>query len=190
MMDKKEKQILFSIEMVKAIIDGKKTMTRRVVKNIPLDAEFFGINYYGEFVFKTNIFDIEGKTFVIKPKYQVGDILYVKETWGEFNGKYFYRCDPLPLGIKWKSARYMPRKAARIFLKVTNLSVERLQKISEKEAIKEGVMLVYNHILYNSCLDSFMCLWHDLNAKRGHGWDENPYVWVIEFERIDNYEQN
>jgi hypothetical protein len=141
-----------------------------------------------------------------KPPYIEGDILYVRETWiktGRINPKYLYRAD-YPDYSPFKPSIHMPREAARLFLKVKNVRVEQLQKITEKDAKAEGVFAI-------SCLDlpelpmsliepggmygkgvvsfhsfkaAFYKTWDSLSAKRGHSWASNPWVWVIEFERI------
>lgn len=124
------KPILFNTQMVRAILDGRKTCTRRIVK--PQPTAHYGVQ-------------------CIKPPYQPGDILYVRETWSlRFDGeKYFYRADKNTSreekrlldynDVKWRPSIHMPKEAARIWLKVTNVRVERLQDISGEDLIKEGI---------------------------------------------------
>lgn len=209
----KEKPILFSTEMVKAILDGRKKMTRRVVKVANPD-EWEPTNdcrnsKYGAtvpcYISRKVATEERG---VYYPRYDVGDILWVKETWNDISTKphiahtYTYRADWASDYVQnsgpWKSSRSMPRKAARIFLRVTNVRVERLQDITEDQIFKEGTP--YTQEDYDSwknsdavCRDRnafaymrgcFKNLWDSLNKKRGYGWDTNPWVWVYEFERV------
>jgi hypothetical protein len=207
--------ILFNIEMVKAILNGKKTCTRRIVKGyIPTDAEFGytaftpkdAISCRG--TFETDHQEYGEKFF--KLPYQPGDILYVRETWSEIKNadgshkKYVYKAsDQYPFGesryiikFNWKPSIHMPKEAARIWLKVTNVRVERLQNITEAEAILEGatnnIAFIhspdneYDHI--HTAREHFIDIWNSTIKKGGidkYGWDANPFVWVIEFEWCD-----
>jgi len=199
----KQKPILFSTEMVRAIIEGRKTQTRRVIKPQPPK----GLKPY------------QGYPGVIDCRpYQPGCILWVRETWADLHGMGFgndprtdkpfqfaYAADIIPgsdgdrirkeYGIKWKPSIYMPRKAARLFLRAKNVRVERLQDISEEDAIAEGIHWTKEGPLHAHYLDNkldawlkwlakeaFASLWNSINAKRGYGWETNPWVWVIEFE--------
>jgi hypothetical protein len=194
------KPILFSTPMVQAILDDRKTQTRRVIKDKDI------INRFDIDVDGKPIAYIDQETGDSYPptaiaKYQVGDILWVRETWSkDENGEYVYRTnygttedDSFPPSMfKWKPSIHMPREAARIFLRVTNVRVERLQEITPKDAWEEGCRIGNffpweKHIpeLQQQCRDIlFKSLWDGLNAKRGYGWDTNPWVWVIEFERV------
>lgn len=130
--------------------------------------------------------------------YQPGDILWVRETFYHayatttVNGleyvlenTYYYKADypSDKLNPPWKPSIFMPREAARIFLRVTNVRVERLSEITEEDAIAEGIRIGIGGMPYFSCREAFAALWNSLNAKRGYGWDSNPWVWVISFER-------
>ena len=144
------KPILFNTEMVRAILDGRKTVTRRVI-DVPQGFKFLGWNMdsgdhiqYGECTFISD----NGITQIIrKPKYKINDVLYVRETF--FKSKYkefYYMADNkwttlknLGISFKWKPSIHMPKEAARIFLRVTNVRVERLQDITEEQAMLEGV---------------------------------------------------
>ncbi|GMO28587.1 MAG: hypothetical protein Ta2B_09350 [Termitinemataceae bacterium] len=151
----------------------------------------------------------ETRSNVIFPKYQVGDVLWVREKWSDFyvpEVSIIFKADKHCVSdeLKWKPSIHMPREAARIFLKVRNVCVERLQNISEEDAKAEGVnsnKFVNDYGCGYKCpkihkcqycseskLQSraFMCLWDSLYAKKGYGWDTNPYVWVYEFERVEN----
>jgi len=206
------KPIIFSTPMVQAILAGRKSMTRRVIKDKDITNNFD--------------IDIDGSVYAyIDPetgdscpptaiaKYQVGDILWVRETWSrDENGEYVYRTnygttedDSFPPSMfRWRPSIHMPREAARIFLKVTNVRVERLQDITEEDAIAEGVSWLdeacYSNNGWTPTLydldsggspvfrDGFTALWDSINAKRGYGWETNPWVWVIEFEKISKDE--
>ena len=200
------KPIIFSTPMVQAILAGRKTQTRRIVKPQPSS----GIRK-SVFV-KSGLEDGHGRE--IKPRYQPSDILWVRETFCEvpyehnhvsIKGgyitipKYAYKADSERdyTGI-WKPSIHMPREAARIFLRVTSVRVERLQEITAEDVIREGIEYsdsgpYHWHVLdtkLNAWInfhfhdEAFKHLWDSLNAKRGYGWDTNPWVWVIEFERI------
>jgi hypothetical protein len=196
----KEKPIIFSTPMVKAILAGNKTMTRRVVKG-PLCTDINGcINIKGLWVIperdKDHAFD------GIAP-YCVGDHLWVREAWQENtvtsekdkqDMPYFYRADPDGVLLRsWKPSTFMPRVAARIFLEVKHVRLEQLQSISERDAVKEGITTL-SFVLPDektklkpkggTFRTEFKHLWDKLNAKRGYGWDKNPWVWVIQFEMI------
>lgn len=243
----KTKPILFSTQMVKAILEGRKTQTRRIIKPQP-SKQLFDANmgYWSE----------EPKNLkqpYLKAKYQVGDILWVRETWkvgswndfdekvafdykaypdlkntpwvyyndydrflellskclceldglgiepivDEDNEMFYYKWEAGQSPFKWKPSIHMPREAARIFLKVTGVRVERLQDISEEDAIAEGIERIADYgttgyKLYTqpdaafSDIDakwSFESLWHSINGEES--WNENPFVWVYDFERIE-----
>jgi len=152
------KPIIFSAEMVRAIIDGRKTQTRRVVKGNPR---------------------------YINPPYGSGDILWVRETWA-YGQPYWYKAtDEKNLvsngSIKWRPSIHMPRAAARLFLRVTGVRVERLHDISDADAHAEGMDSPSYPII------QFKDLWRDINDKReGCTWDGNPLAWVVGFERVKN----
>ena len=200
-----EKPIIFSTSMVKAILDGRKTQTRRVVKpqptlNIPLGfctGATDGKNI-GKFGF--GLCGDGGQIKYYKPKYQVGDILWVRETWKPSpydDGVYAYKANglPEPAGcqyLNWRPSIHMPRAAARIFLRVTDVRVERLQDISETDAKAEGITVVTNNSGLMYCR-KFRDLWDKINGKRDKGaykWDSNPWVWVIEFEPFERVGEN
>lgn len=214
---KNAKPILFNTGMVQAILEGRKTVTRRVLKHQPVYEENIAYIGNGVYRFEHYGFDLskdwlnislaksEGKNI----PFEVGDILYVRETWsihecvkcqagipalgGECKCKYVYRASYGATDFRWKPSIHMPKKAARIFLKVTDVRVERLQEITPKDAWEEGCRIGNSfpwekHIpeLQQQCRDIlFKSLWDGLNAKRGYGWDTNPWVWVIEFERVE-----
>ena len=203
----KYKPILFSTEMVQAILDGRKTVTRRIIKSQPGNAfdcsghEFkydgtgFICSHCGYGVSPPHSKYAVGSSF-IRPPYKVGDILYVRETWQCFNPysdkEYVYKatndCSDVT-NMKWLPSIHMPKEAARIFLKVTDVRVERLQYITEMQVRKEGFRdyLAADDIFY-PCGYYFRQTWDSTINKQDldkYGWEANPWVWVIEFERCE-----
>lgn len=171
----------YGTEMVRAIQNGTKTVTRRVIKPQPyLVKQDENVSCWcGHFVSES------GKVLVDKPPYRTGDILYVRETWNRLLGDWLYKADQKP-GMKnpgkWRPSIHMPREAARIFLRVTNVRVERLQDITAEAAEKEGC----NDYTSTAC--GFADVW-DSTIKPAdrdlYGWNANPWVWVIEFEQCE-----
>lgn len=209
------KPILFNTEMVRAILDGRKTCTRRVIKPQPQSRlcytyagsqkgcigkwtypnrgahEFWG----EEYKLPENIKDEElSKQW--NPPYQTDDILYVRETWKRApNGYYYYedwQRDDIADITKWKPSIHMPKEAARIWLKVTDVRVERLRDITPEQIDREGVEVEYPHVLNGEEKRyAFSTLWNSTIKKSDidrYGWDANPYVWVISFERCEKPE--
>jgi len=179
---KNAKPILFNTEMVQAILGDRKTVTRRVIKPQPIA----GIRK-SVFV-PSGIEDGHGRE--IKLLYKVGDILYVRETFNNTEtDTVLYAADKdfidfylfMESEIKWKPSIHMPKAAARIFLKVTDVRVERLQDITPNDIDREGTPFGLTIAPY----DGFSRLSNELNTKRGYGWEANPWVWVIEFERVE-----
>ena len=205
------KPILFNTEMVKAILDGRKSCTRRIVKGfIPNDAKwgYTAFTPKGCISCRGTFADGYGEKFFKLPCEQ-GDILYVRETWKKApNGYYYYedwQRDDIADVTKWKPSIHMPKEAARIWLKVTDVRVERLQDITPKDAENEGVGdLFYEDIGYSEknygtevdkdygiAREQFAWLWDSTIKKSDldrYGWDANPWVWVIEFERCEKPE--
>ena len=226
------KPILFNTAMVQAILEGRKTTTRRIIK-VNSSFDFIGCSSEDGCEFNRAAFgkgsfdkllDAEIKER-IKAPYMPNDILYVRETWqisnplGDFarnnmTAEYIYKAGyakgkRIPifrdqeknLGV-WKPSIHMPKEAARIFLKVINARVERLNEITEDEAVKEGAEAGYLNISGGpfgnnddpqewTALEDFKDIWDSTINKKDlneYGWNANPYVWVIEFERIDKSE--
>lgn len=198
-----EKPILFSGEMVRAILNGRKTQTRRVIASLPQDIDVISRGFEpGCWFFGTSdgngesSYDARGS--IVCPYGRPGDLLWVRETWADNirgcpNGL-TYRADHLnpkgdgPAVIKWKPSIFMPRWASRITLRVCDVRVERLQDISDTSILAEGVpqngrMYDPSGITYSESLRNDFCnLWDSINAKRDYGWAVNPWVWVVEFE--------
>lgn len=238
-----EKSIILTAQEVQAILDGRKTMFRvpvkdSMVQSIPWNELNRSMNTpphqhdNGKFYIELQSAVDDTRHLEIKPPWQPGDVLWVKETWRDRwgmayanfgtgnaypiddvreieyraggNGFFMNGCnlcldEPTVKWLewsKWRSSNQMPRAAARIFLKVTNVRAERLQEITEEDAMDEGVKDPYDYqhpdyyeqphmrgLEINK--SAFAGLWDSLNAKRGYGWDVNPWVWVVEFERTE-----
>nr|DAV74559.1 MAG TPA: ASCH domain protein [Caudoviricetes sp.] len=188
------KPILFNTEMVRAILGGRKTCTRRLIKH-NVDA-MLNSPYHKEHP------EVEDKQIISKlclPPYQPGDVLYVRETWSEWTGGYVHKAwsSPFPqagayLGEKWHPSIHMPKDAARIWLKVTEVRVERLQDIDGKGCVKEGIEEEPLKDIGDEFVKGmFHDLWDSIIKKSDldrYGWDANPWVWVIEFERCERPE--
>ncbi len=198
------KSILFNTEMVRAILNGKKSCTRRIVEPRQLvgllpdkckngmSEEFLKEK---KFMFKPycDMTNIELINAAYKAPYQPGDILYVRETWSPVfvrPRRYLYKVECKEaenLPIKLPPSIYMPKEAAHIWLKVTDVRVERLQEMDKMDAVKEGIdtRLCFN---LNHALAKFKKMWNSTIKKSDlnrYGWDANPWVWVVEFERCE-----
>lgn len=189
------KPILFNTDMVQAIREGRKTVTRRLVKFLPgFNPDWTGFVPDGSVLYGSNNIP------AAKAPYKPGDILYVRETWAEMPYGYVYRADDeRPEGWdssdRWRPSIHMPKEAARIFLRVTSVRAERLQSISPGECEREGAVVINNPLIREDLAtyrryshQEMAALWDstikpkDLHA---YGWEANPWVWVIEFERCD-----
>ena len=221
----KERPILFSSEMVRAILDNRKTQTRRVIKpQPPADLKWGGWligttgnkREIGSATWDDEIDGVSHRKHSAKCPYgDPGDHLWVRETWADLraymNETYphqppaVYKADYIHLvGEGWKPSIFMPRWASRITLEITWVRVERVQDISEADAIAEGVA---KNWIGNDCppeytneyerygaplevppcysaKESYETLWDSINEKRGYSWASNPWVWVVEFTRL------
>ena len=179
-----ERPIIFSTPMILAILDGKKTMTRRVIKPQPAGHEFNGFNAFGEAIFYPRDDNSDDAGLRRCPFGQPGDKLWVRETWRTLTEGIEYRADWVdpPRGI-WKSPIFMPRLASRITLEIAAIRVERIQDITEED-IRYAEGCLYTPWLPSGDPLVFQNVWDSLNAKRGYGWEKNPFVWVIEFRRL------
>lgn len=190
------KPILFNTKMVRAILDGRKDATRRIVKGFIPDDAVWGYTAFtpkGYISCRGTFADGYGEKFFKLPC-ESGDILYVRETWKKApNGYYYYedwQRNDIADVTKWKPSIHMPKEAARIWRKVTNVRVERLQEITEVQAQAEGCN---SGLLTGACTarGQFEDLWNSTVKKSDidrYGWDANPYVWVISFERCEKPE--
>lgn len=200
------KPILFNTEMVQAILDGRKSCTRRLVKPQPDEKHTYPLGFVTDSTEKKEVgcfgFGIDeygGSIQYIKPPYGYapGDILYIRETWKKApNGYYYYedwqRNDIADI-TKWKPSIHMPKEAARIWLKVTDVRVERLQEITAEGIRNEGISSMAVHAGdMEIAIEEWKNLWNSTIKKSDldcYGWDANPYVFVIEFVKIDNPEE-
>lgn len=196
------KPILFNTEMVRAILDGRKTCTRRICKDaneytVP-DMDFYNADRrtYAVHNFVDKEHTEQLSTAERTCPICTGDILYVRETWKEAPKGYYYyedwQKDDIADVTKWKPSIHMPKEAARIWLKVTNVRVERLQEITSEQIGREGVEVEYPHVLNGEEKRyAFSTLWNSTIKKSDldcYGWDANPWVWIIEFERCEKPE--
>ena len=192
------KPILFNTEMVRAILDGRKDATRRIVKGFIPDDAVWGYTAFtpkGYISCRGTFADGYGEKFFKLPC-EPGDILYVRETWKKApNGYYYYedwQRNDIADVTKWKPSIHMPKEAARIWLKVTDVRVERLQDMTSEQISREGVEVEYPHVLNGEEKRyAFSTLWNSTIKKSDidrYGWDANPYVWVISFERCEKPE--
>ncbi len=222
------KPILFNTEMVRAILDGRKTCTRRICKDanectVPdmdfynADRRTYAVHNFADLE-HTEKLSIAERTCPICP----GDILYVRETWERFEccncdgdergncpkepkksvldktcGCYMYRAtDEISGDAKWHQSIHMPKEAARIWLEVTNVRVERLRDITGLSVQKEGIEVEPNECagkfdFVSELFLLFQRLWDSTIKKSDldcYGWDANPWVWVIEFEQCERPE--
>lgn len=239
------KPILFNkqigTEMVRAILDGRKSCTRRLVKPQPDEKHTYPLGFVTDSTekkevgcFGFGIGEYGGSIQYAKPQYHTDDVLYIRETWTEECGKYYYRadydsdyldpCETLSGGypascrnhpgcdgcmatstrIHWHPSIHMPKEAARIWLKVTDVRVERLQEITDEQAKREGIQYdecptgftwkqeTDMHNCYTTPIGAMQALWNSTIRKSDidrYGWDANPWVWVIEFERCEKPEE-
>jgi len=199
------KPIIFNTAMVKAILDGPKTQTRRVMKPQPYEEEYLVVGNYTPALVDKNgdqypadyqlfgAYTEDGELTWKCPYGQVGDRIWVRETWGVTYG--WDNDSPRDIGQretiyykaggstnnegthlhdvrKWRPSIFMPRRASRITLEITEVRVEQLNCMTESDAHLEGV----------DNLVTFMLLWDRLNKKRGYEWESNCWVWVITFK--------
>lgn len=223
------KPILFSTDMVKAILSGKKTQTRRILrlKHLP-NNEIGSIHKDGSgkgwIAWSPRPVSAEETAKIypgndgFKPKWQVGDILWVRETWHYSIHKtspylrHSYKATPDDgdNSLVWKPSIFMPKFACRLFLEVTNIRAERLQDITEEDAIAEGIDTCFkkgsqyyepndykNYTWHGeggndsfsgysntkNAKESFQSLWYKINGAES--WGANPFVWVITFKGVE-----
>lgn len=232
------KPILFNTEMVRANLDGRKTCTRRLVKPQPDEKHTYPLGFVTDSTEKKEVgcfgFGIDeygGSIKYVKPPYQPEDILYVRETWNKGLERYMYRADysdtekfyqgGKEIEMKWHPSIHMPKEAARIWLKCTDVRVERLQEITESGAKAEGIRgytkdgNLYKYAVTDdwwidyhnkhkeivtgtwwqdmprTAKDAFSYLWNSTIKKSDldlYGWNANPWVWTIEYERCEKPE--
>lgn len=219
-----EKPILFSAPMVQAILEGRKTQTRRAIKSLEYfgglgdenDPSCYGRAYVNGYSFLVNETQDPNNNQIPCPYGQIGDELWVRETWQGFrqtNYEYdeweemespkdrheyiytpVYRADGKNHPEKWQPSIFMPREYSRIQLSITDVRVERLNDISDDDAMWEGADVWAENPdnrpvspngcidKYNNCKQAFEALWESINGAGS--WDQNPWVWVVDFERV------
>lgn len=241
------KPILFNTEMVRAILDGRKTVTRRIIKPQPkmrLSYVSAGSHNVGKWEYPSpNTYKYWGDEWRLvdsiteedlerawTPPCHTDDILYVRETWCKHGNPkagrpmhYDYKADRTDPQFddsgfiaEWRPSIHMPKEAARLFLKVTNVTVERLQNMTMQDSLREGVKLSLEGLVRDNkqeitavhndsfielqgisadgkwgAMRPFADIWDSTISKNDisvYGWDANPFVWVIEFERISREE--
>lgn len=200
------KPMLFNTDMVKAILDGRKTVTRRICKDgndfaVPdmdfydADKRTYAVHNYANRE-HTEKLSIEERTCPICP----GDILYVRETWAEWTGGYLYKAWNSPFAqpgrmpvMTWRPSIHMPKEAARIWLKVKDVRAEQLCSMKLDDFLSEGVCIrpeAFNdpENAHMQAKDEFIELWNSTISKGQqnlYGWTANPWVWAIEFEQCE-----
>lgn len=209
----KERPILFSTPMVKAILEGRKTVTRRIIKVQP-DADS-----YFEMKLQDGVLEIDYNQGDKNPKIECpygkpGDVLWVRETWSKIhyegvdeNPTYIFKADWTGDAVKgiWKPSIHMPRAACRLRLEIVSITVERLQDITEEDAIREGILFYDDEIIgrrfkdyvsdsrgyghpevdyatVSTAKESFQSLWTSINGPES--WNANPWVWRVEFKKL------
>lgn len=196
----RELPILFGTEMVRTILDGRKTVTRRLVKFLSRKNP----NWTGYVKDGLMLYNGRNEPCIKKAPYQPGDILYVRESYSELSFGYVYKADGENIDhlgnvIKWHPSIHMPKEAARIWLKVTDVRVERLHEITLEDIKNEGIYDDYKtyskEYLENlrsvAYPKAFSRIWNSTIKKTDldrYGGDANPWVWVIEFERCEKPE--
>lgn len=199
----KERGILFSGEMVRAILAGRKKQTRRVVLGAPYIHGAHKRTRSARYSPARGEIDIalhggSGSSYPCRAPHGVpGERLWVRETWGRAAAnperiRYAAELDAAAPahreyleGKRWRPSIHMPRSASRITLLITELRIERVQEITEADAIAEGAAPDTSELAgYSPHVSGFAHLWQQLNGPRGYGWDRNPWVWVISFARV------
>jgi len=210
----RERPILFSGPMVRAILEGRKQQTRRVIKHrhaFKLHPDKITVERLAELRNAPVSIPVADEPDAVAylrdvcPHGQPGDRLWVRETWycdvslaneTERLECLYYRadgecCDVIPecqcadVGkVRWRPSIHMPRWASRITLELTGVRVERVQDIGDQDALWEGVPVGGQH--GGDLVKTFHKIWDELNAKRGFGWDVNPWVWVLEFKVLES----
>lgn len=196
--------ILFNTEMVRAILDDRKTTTRSLVRFLPGKNP----NWTGYVKDGLMLYNGKNEPCCRKPQYAVGDILYVRETWCNANKEgvepdYYYYADTFmcedydETEWKWRPSIHMPKDAARIWLRVTDVLLVRLQDMTLDDFLNEGVVIrpeAFNdpENAYQQAKNAFINIWDSTvkkQIKAYYGWDADPYVWATEFEWCEKPEE-
>lgn len=198
--------ILFSAPMVRALLDGRKTQTRRIPTWLrgkgpiselgPSSTQGFDWHFRDK---NMRWHDVSNDRLRELLPYDVGDSLWVRESWAATDDGPAFMADHCgdPTGLGWKPSIFMPRRASRLTLRVTDVRIQRLQEISAADALAEGTepdepdihgrdtatsQRQLEHVKYCEAVRPFMRLWNSLNEARGHGWDVNPWVVALTFQ--------
>lgn len=199
----KEKPILFSAPMVRAILEGRKTQTRRVVKPMKIHADYGAPRLQDAWLdhsydppcvkvpYGTTVGEVVHRHYA---PWAAGDRLWVREMWapciggacGPENPTLYRATEPDAEKLCWKPSIFMPRWASRITLEVTGVRVERLQKISPADCESEGIDRLATHTMDGAGrlarVKAYRAIWEGINGP--DSWEQNPWVWVIEFRRV------
>jgi len=199
----KEIPILFSTPMVQAILEGRKTMTRRIINPQPDDSGLWNDDLYpcsldSDLKGWNGTVDETGESKEFNCRYgKPGDVLWVRETFGIYLGAFLFRAgyNGIFKGIKWKPSIHMPKDYARIWLQVEEIRVERLEQISSNDARAEGIKFSMSPIgfcgwdyqtggynVMTTPVTSFMTLWRSVHGIERYEKTGNPWVWVIKFK--------
>lgn len=193
----KERPILFKGEMVKAVLDGSKTQTRRIIKLTNIKRNPDNDKWYKDKIWswrvKNGLWTDHTEEGLLQkcPFGQIGDRLWVRETYHPLDNKgaALYRADGQCEVAKWTPSIHMFREYSRINLEIINVRVERLREITEADARSEGVGLTNfdntkKMVTFNNFKNAFMHLWDLIYSKNGCGSENNPWVWAVEFKVV------
>ena len=182
----KMKPILFNTDMVTSIVAGAKNQTRRIINLDRHDYDKFNQDTDNQRLWHFYWSCKEDSMFTVECPYQIGQVLYVRETWYKATGHdCIYRADKwftdnLDKTLKWKPSIHMPKKYARLWLEITEIRAEKLRDITDEDCIFEGKEVVSPGSSKSSDYrNGFIQTWNDLYGVKGHGWTDNPWVWVI-----------
>ena len=191
------KPVFFNREMVKAILEGKKTVMRvpvkchgyKVVGSPAWEKGWSGPDRFFEVSRLDANEEDRPKIKELRSPYRPEDILWVKEPWVKIVGEYIYAADDFAFypSSGWKSPILMPKDAARLFLRVKTADSSQLKRMTERDALKEGIEPEYRIKIPDPALQRFANEWDRKFSKEldTYGWDADPFVWVVEFERCD-----
>jgi hypothetical protein len=210
----KERPILFSGPMIRALLNNEKTQTRRVIKGV---FQSDGMDCIKDWDEGPSDLAIAPRNWEMCPYGQPGDRLWVRETFcvldkdgwwepGQPRDKLYnvtgyprrnaiaYKCEcdgesdriRQELGYKWKPSIFMPRWASRLTLELTDVRVQRVQEITANDAVEEGCCYLGEDDVKRNrrSVDAFRDLWDSINAKRGYSWESNPHVWALTFRKV------
>lgn len=210
----KSRPIIMVDHSVRAILEGRKTQTRRVIKIHPSSELLRTVTLENGSIESVTLGGNIGVTYKEYQEYfkfhygQVGDQLWVRESIRAEPEDVFYKADGISINLalltkeqdEWIQdygrvddnysvtipSIHMKRFLSRITLEITKIRVERVQEISEEDAIREGIVCSFQNTPHDKCdvIDQYRDLWNILNKKRGYGWDKNCWIWVLEFKRI------